>query len=299
MHAIKYVARRTGLTAHTIRAWERRHAALSPQRTATNRRLYSDADVERLILLRRAVEAGHSIGQIAGLSSAELHALTAPHQAEPPEVGEPPEMDPRLAECLRAVERLDAEGLEAVLTRAVTALGAVAFTEQVVLPLVDRIGHGWREGAVRTAHEHLGTAVLRTFLGQMTSAFQSPAHAPRLVVTTPAGQLHELGALIAAMVAASEGWRVTYLGPNLPAEEIAGAVQQSGARAVALSIVYPPDDPRLPQELTALRKHLGPEIAILAGGRAATAYLRTLSAIGAVVLHDMRGLRAELEAMRA
>ena len=68
MHNIKYVSRITGLSPHTIRAWERRYTALSPDRTDTNRRLYSEEDVEKLLLLARGIQHGHSIGRIANLS---------------------------------------------------------------------------------------------------------------------------------------------------------------------------------------------------------------------------------------
>ena len=62
MHPIKVVSRRTGLTPHVIRAWEKRYHAVTPKRTRTNRRVYTDEDVERLLLLRRATLAGRSIG---------------------------------------------------------------------------------------------------------------------------------------------------------------------------------------------------------------------------------------------
>ena len=81
-----------------------------------------------------------------------------------------------------------------------------------------------------------------------------------LVVATPAGQIHELGALLVGAAAANLGWHVTYLGASLPAAEIAGAARQNRARAVALSLVYPEDDPRLEGELTRLRESLPPEV---------------------------------------
>src|SRR5581483_1087908 len=66
-HSIKSVARRTGLSAHVIRIWEKRYGAVKPERTGTNRRLYSEEQVERLSLLRELTQAGHSIGAIATL----------------------------------------------------------------------------------------------------------------------------------------------------------------------------------------------------------------------------------------
>jgi DNA-binding transcriptional MerR regulator/methylmalonyl-CoA mutase cobalamin-binding subunit len=305
-YPIKVVAQRTGLTPHTIRAWERRYAALAPERTATNRRLYTDTDIQKLLLLSQAVQAGNSIGQIARLTLPELQTLVAqdgrsrnsPFQSDASQT-EPPGTAPYLGECLDAAERLDAGALEDVLTHAAMALGAVALINQVILPLLKTMDDLRFKGKVRTAHENLVTAVLRTYLGRMVTSFPGSSPAPHLIVTTPAGQMHELGALLVAVIGAFEGWRVTYLGPNLPAEEIAGAAHQQGARAVALSIVHPPDDPGLVRELFTLRKCLGEEIVILVGGRAAGAYIHALQATEAVVLGDIASLRAELAAMRS
>ena len=55
-YAMKVVTRRTGLTSHAIRVWEKRYNAVEPERTDTNRRLYSEADIERLIDLHRATQ---------------------------------------------------------------------------------------------------------------------------------------------------------------------------------------------------------------------------------------------------
>ena len=67
----------TGLSPHLIRIWEKRYGAVAPKRTATNRRLYSDAEIERLNLLRLATAAGHSIGNIAKLPLRRLKSLVA------------------------------------------------------------------------------------------------------------------------------------------------------------------------------------------------------------------------------
>jgi methanogenic corrinoid protein MtbC1 len=119
-----------------------------------------------------------------------------------------------------------------------------------------------------------------------------------MVVTTPAGQLHELGALVVAAAAASEGWRATYLGPNLPAEEIAGAAEQNEAKAVALSIIYPADDPRQGYELEKLRRYLRDGVVLFVGGRATESYRKTLDAIGAVRSANIPNFRAALKTLR-
>ena len=307
-HPIKVVARRTGLSAHVIRVWEKRYGAVEPARTETNRRLYSDDDIARLICLRQAIQAGHGIGRIARLPADELEKLVrAEHAAAPltprPTGGEGEEegSDGRgefLERAMAAVKGLDAVSLEEQLVRASVALSQRALIEEVVQPLMEGIGRMWREGDLRVADEHMATAVVRSFVGNMRAAFQVSEAAPRIVATTPAGQLHELGALLASIVATSEGWNSTFLGPNLPAEEIAGAAAQTGARAVLLSIVYPGDDPHLGGELTRLRRLLGGEVALLAGGRAAAQYGQSLDRAGAVALATLEELRGSLNALR-
>ena len=74
-HPIKVVARRTGLTPDVLRVWEKRYSAVTPTRVSTGRRLYSDQDVERLLLLRRATLVGRRIGQVAALPTDELETL--------------------------------------------------------------------------------------------------------------------------------------------------------------------------------------------------------------------------------
>jgi methylmalonyl-CoA mutase cobalamin-binding subunit len=104
------------------------------------------------------------------------------------------------------------------------------------------------------------------------------------------------------MVAAAAndlGWRVVYLGPSLPAGELAAAVAQNQARAVALSLVYPEDDPHLPVELENLRRYLPSPTAIIAGGRAAPAYATTLKAIGALQPRTLSEFYTCLERLRA
>ncbi len=118
------------------------------------------------------------------------------------------------------------------------------------------------------------------------------------MIGTPSGQLHELGALLAGAAAANMGWRVIYIGASLPAAEIAGAVRQNRARGVALSLVYPEDDPRLESELARLREMLGPETALLVGGRATPAYRDVLEKLNAVQITDLDHLCATLDELR-
>lgn len=297
---IKVVAQRTGLSPHLIRAWERRYKAIAPARSATNRRLYSEADIARILALHHVKEMGYSLKQIAQLSTEQLLAMVSDtaRSANVREVPTESSPEAHLSACLSAVERFDAEGLRQALNHAAVALSRSVLIERVLLPLMHKIGECWREGSLRIGHEHMASTVVHAFLGNMERAPAYPTNAPVLIVTTPVGQFHEIGALAAAAIAASEGWHAMYLGPNLPAEEIAHAVYQSRAHAVALSIVYPGDDPSLPAELEKLRRSLPRHVAILVGGRSAYAYTEALERIGAIRVSDWTSFRALLESLR-
>ncbi|MFH1998638.1 MAG: MerR family transcriptional regulator, partial [Planctomycetota bacterium] len=240
---MKAVSMRTQLSPHVIRIWERRYQAVSPGRTDTRRRLYSEVDVERLTLLRKATEAGHRIGQIANLSREELMKLIPPSQFfmerdESTSAAESMDLI-SIERLIEAVMDYDEAALKEGLSRATVSLSRPHLIDRIVVPLIVRVGDLWHKGTLRIANEHFATSVVRSFLGHMSDSDHLPENAPCLVVTTPPGQVHEMGALIVATSAFSLGWRALYLGPNLPAEEICSAVGKNHARAVALSIVYP------------------------------------------------------------
>jgi len=298
---IQAVARRTGLSAHVIRIWEKRYDAVRPIRTKSNRRVYSGEEIERLILLRDVSRAGHNIGSIAKLPTEDLRRLAAEEKLTPSSAPANPTASSAttlLDEAMTAVKELDARQLDAALKRGAVELGTQGLLQRVIAPLAQTIGELWRSGDLSAAHEHFATAAVRTFLGETAKSFAGAEYAPLLLVATPTGQLHELGALLAAALAVNLGWRVTYLGPSLPAPEIAGAAAQNRARAVALSLVYPEDDPRLPGELLRLRELLPPGTTILVGGRVSSAYRDTLEKIGALHMRDLDHLGETLDALR-
>jgi methanogenic corrinoid protein MtbC1 len=301
-YPIKVVARLTGLSPFVIRIWEQRYGAVKPERTGTNRRLYSDQQVERLNLLRQVAQAGHNIGLIAYWPTEKLRQQAAGAsiqvQATHPTTVAPLSHDAITHECVSAMKSFDTRAFGDALKRGETALGTMGLLQRVVAPLSQTIGDLWIDGSITVAQEHLATSVLRTFLLNAATPFAETKHAPRLVVATPAGQLHELGALLVAAVANHLGWQITYLGASLPAAEIAGAARQTQARAVALSLVYPEDDPRLAGELELLRELLPAEVAILTGGRAMSSYSDAVQKINAVPIGDLTDLAAKLEALR-
>jgi DNA-binding transcriptional MerR regulator/methylmalonyl-CoA mutase cobalamin-binding subunit len=298
---IQIVARRTGINVDVLRAWERRYGVVEPERSEGGRRLYSNGDIDRLSLLARAVERGLRIGDARRMDDAALRAFladrgagdAAERRAHPsPRTRSAPDAEGadlgadggdaelHLEACQKAVEAFDSAGLARALARANVVFSLRALVDGVVAPLLVWIGERWSEGTLCVAQEHLASSVVRSTLLAGVSESAAGPDAPCVVVTTPASELHEIGALLAALAAASAGWRVEYLGPNLPAGEIALAARRCGAAAVALSIARRVKDPSVAAELSELRKLVAKKVAVLIGGKGADAYAEVAESVG-------------------
>jgi DNA-binding transcriptional MerR regulator/methylmalonyl-CoA mutase cobalamin-binding subunit len=283
------VTRLTGLSPHVLRAWERRYGAVSPLRSHGGTRRYRESDVARLRLLCAAVEAGQRIGDVARLSDAELRARVGALEDTGPR--------PAVGPLLEAVERLDTDELDRLLGVQLAALGPRLFTETVAVPLLRAIGEGWERGEVRVASEHLASVLVRSLLGAVLHPRGAARRGPRILFTTPAGERHELGVLMSAVTAAEAGARCTYLGPDLPVEEIAGAATRLGADVVALGIACLA---RADAEaaLRALRGALRERVAVWIGG-AGSRGLELPRGVERLDLPDLDGRIALLAERRA
>lgn len=289
-HPIGVAAERTGLSTDVIRAWERRYSAVEPSRDAAGQRLYSDADVERLRLLRRATSGGRSISQVVELSGEELAELVQGDAAAKATVEvRAPDVD-RLFDLALA---LDGPDLESSLRRAVVAQGLASFAEEVAVPLLRRLGEGWHAGEVTPAQEHVASAAVARVV---TGLRAGKGAGPVAVVGTLSGERHEVGALLAAAAAELAGWRVVYLGADLPPSELAAAAERAGARAVCVSVVY---GGRTPAEtrgaFRSLRAELPEVVEVYAGGAGLAPIREDLERYGVRCPDGMDALRRALE----
>lgn len=297
-HPIAVVSQRTGLSQDVLRVWERRYDAVTPSRSSNGVRLYSDADIERLILLRTATRAGRSIGQLAKLPTGELEALvvedeTAQERRGRP-AGSPPDPDDVVGASLALARLLDASALDEALRRAAVVMGMPVFLETVAAPLLRKVGDEWHAGRLSPAHEHLVTSSLHEIVVAMMRVFTQRPGAPTVLVATSAGERHVIGAALVGAAAALEGWNVLYLGGNLPATEIADAARSKGVRVVALSIIYVDSPPNLLAEMRALREQLPTDVPLIAGGAGAVLMSRELTALGIRVQASVSGFLGEL-----
>lgn len=232
-YPIRAVARMTGLSIDTLRAWERRYQAVKPLRDDRGR-VYSTAQVARLNRLAALVTGGHAIGRIARLSDDAIEKLQ-PALAESADGRSAAD----LAGLFDAMKRYDVSTIETMLNRYAVVLPAHELIFSVVLPALRVVGERWENGAVRPAQEHLVSAVIRSVLGGLLRTMPRRLRAKTLVLATLSGERHELGLLSAAVLAATAGANVVYLGPDLPAADVVHAASRGGARIVLVSATAP------------------------------------------------------------
>ncbi|MBL8960195.1 MAG: cobalamin-dependent protein [Gemmatimonadetes bacterium] len=303
-HPLRVVIQRTGLTADLLRAWERRYAVVTPRRSPGGQRLYSEADIEHLAHLHRAVLAGRSIGQVAALDRAGLAELVAEDAEREGAVaghtpsGQAEAVAAAYREAIAATERLDSESLEGTLKRAALQFNVPVLLDHLVAPLLRELGERWENGTLQAIHEHVASVEVQRLLTWLVQSARVDGDAPLLAVTTPRGQQIELGALMVAASAAAEGWRVMWFGPNLPAADILLGVASVKPDALAISLIHQSRDAELHRELETVARGTAGKVHLLVGGRAASAHALMLARHGATTLTDLESFRQWLRGYR-
>jgi len=295
MYSIKAVSQATGLSVETLRAWERRYGIVVPQRDELGRRLYRPEDVLRLRRLREATDRGHPIGRLARLDDQQLADMldgsgSAPLQAT---------CNAFVERILEAAQRFRAAECEQSLTLAIATLSPQSVTRDVLQPLLREVGERWHRGELTIAQERMVSSAVRRHVSLVLDTYARNAHRPAIVFATLPGERHELGLLMSAMICASLGFKVHYLGPDLPPEEIAHFAREVGAIVVALSVVMLDSLPTLPAQLDVLAREMGSGVELWLGG-AGTAGLSSRELPPAcVVVHDPLELEQRLEMLAA
>jgi len=260
MYRISTVSEMTGIPRNTLLAWERRYNLLSPDRTESGYRTYSDEDVAKLRQIKEWLDQGYKISEAIAL----LRRTEAPSEVLPED------QDEAVAEVCRALrDRLlafDRTGAESMRRRLVL-FSFERSIDGVYLPLLREIGDLWHRGEATVAQEHFASAFCREQLTAMLHSLGAgPEGGPLVVCAGIPKELHELGLLATAVKLALRGCRVSYLGADLPREDLAKVARDQGAALVCQSAVQRDPDEIL-EHARALHDLLG-DIPLAIGGAA-------------------------------
>jgi MerR family transcriptional regulator, light-induced transcriptional regulator len=292
-YPIRAVSKLTGIAIDTLRAWERRYHAVTPVRDDRGR-IYSDADVARLRLLQGAVARGHSIGRLAALGDDQLRQLVA--VVEPtvaPAADETRQIALDTAALVAAVRAFDAADIDRELARLAAVLRPIQLLQDVLMPALAQVGDDWHRRRGSIAQEHVMSSAVHNILGSFLRVYARANVPARLLFATPAGERHELGTLGAALLAASSGLGVAYLGPDLPAHDIVASVGPAGAHVLVLGLTATAAGAATARELRAIVRGLPPGVELWAGGRGAERHAALIRPRG-LVMRDYEAYQQEL-----
>jgi MerR family transcriptional regulator, light-induced transcriptional regulator len=269
-YPIRAVSKLTGIPIDNLRAWERRYEAIKPNRNERER-MYDDADVQRLILLRQAVERGHAISKLAALSNPELEQINARSVALSAGTlnadGEHARSSlPEMRVLHEAIRRMDYAETDRQLNRLAALVAPRDLVHRVVVPLMTEVGDQWYRGELSIAQEHMVSAALRGLLGSLVRRCTPAQSATTLLFATIKGERHEFGILCAAMLAASGGLGIAYIGVDLPVTEIVEAARLASVRALVLGMKAATSFKESMKELGRLAEKLPESVELWVGG---------------------------------
>jgi DNA-binding transcriptional MerR regulator len=295
MYSIKAVSQATGLGVETLRAWERRYGVVVPLRDESGRRSYSAEDVLRLRRLREATDRGHPIGRLARLTDEALAGLLEAETGR----GEEATARALLQRMLDAAGRYDVVGCEQSLTLAIACLAPPQLISGVLGPLLREVGERWHRGEFAISQERLVSSVVRRHVGLVLETYDRAATGPVIVFATLPGERHELGLLMSAMICASRGCRAHYLGPELPARDVALFARNVGATVVALSVLLVDGVADVPGQLRELAGSLDGAAALWIGGSGAMTLGEGALPAGCTLVRDANELERRLDMLAA
>lgn len=245
----------TGLSADVIRVWERRYGFPEPVRLPSGHRRYRREDLHRLRLMAEAVAQGHRPSVITRATEAELKGLLVREGGAPVEP------------VFQAVVAMDTPAIRERLAEALAHMGWKPFLQEVVSPLLDRVGMAWAEGSIGIHHEHLVTEVLEDLLRERRLDFRPADGRGAVLLATLPGERHRLGLLMAALAYAASGVRTELLGVDLPVASIAHAARTLKTDRVAVSLSIQSSGETTRQLLLDLKDRLPAGCRLIIGGQ--------------------------------
>jgi MerR family transcriptional regulator, light-induced transcriptional regulator len=273
---MKAVVQMTGINENTLRAWERRYQLVEPARSPDGRRLYSRKDIEKLMLVWELVQNGHLVGNLAQLSLTQLKKMSVSHLEAPESASSSSAEDVHLEAIVVALKRFDLDRIHQCLQQAKFELSPKAIITNLILPLLRNVGMSVLQSEMSIAQEHLLSSLLRDYLGNIYQSlspydYKSRPNGKKILITTREGDMHEFGILLAAILARIHGHETYYLGPNMPAADLAEACRHFEIDTVVLGMAALPEEKEIisPTEFLGLLDESIPKKAtFLCGGSA-------------------------------
>jgi|TARA_B110000495_G_scaffold201920_1_gene220567 DNA-binding transcriptional MerR regulator len=237
----------TGIKAHTLRIWERRFSFLNPSRTETNIRFYSDEQLIQLVNFGILLRNGHKISRVEKMSQDKIHDLVNQILALPDQ-----DIDQKNIEDIQsltlAMLAMDEIKFDEIFRVHVIRKGLLGAVRDLIYPFLHHIGILWNTQKSMPAQEHFISCLIRKKIISAIDAIpHPPVYAKKIVFFLLEDEHHELGILLASFIAAERGFKVYYLGQNVPGENIKEVLSIINADFMMSMFVVPKPDKTVKQ----------------------------------------------------
>jgi MerR family transcriptional regulator, light-induced transcriptional regulator len=236
-YAIGTAARLAGISPETLRIWERRYDLLDPGRTDGGHRLYSEQDVSLLRAVKQLLDAGMRIGNVARMGRAAILQEAARHSSMAVAPSRRGAVEELIDEIIEQSRDLDPQRVMHLLDRPLLVMNGEDAILKVYLPLMARVGELWEHGQLSIAVEHFIEKLVTSRLHVVMQAAPQPEGGRLALVAGLPGERHEAGMLAAAIVLRRAGFAVSYLGADLPVEELVAAVARLAPAVAVLAAI--------------------------------------------------------------
>ena len=214
-YSIKELEQLSGIKAHTIRIWEKRHKIIEPSRTATNIRYYSDLDLKKLINVSLLNTYGIKISKIADMSLDDVNKKVL-------EISElQNDKGVHIDQMVIAMIDMEEELFEKILNNLILRFGFEKTITEIIYPFLEKIGILWQTQNITPAHEHFISNLIRQKIIVAIDGLPIPPKtSEKILLFLPEGEMHELGLLFYHFLIRKSGYRTYYLGQNVPHEDL-------------------------------------------------------------------------------
>jgi DNA-binding transcriptional MerR regulator/methylmalonyl-CoA mutase cobalamin-binding subunit len=267
------LSRRTGITTHTLRIWEKRYDYPKSIRLPSGHRRYLPQEIERLRAVARTIKLGFRAGKVVGGTLEELHNLMgfeSKRSSKVPLSTQPDfpqdQYDSKINQWIDWISEYDEENLNIEMHREWGAQGPLSFVTNLAAPLIKQIGDSWQCGDLTVAQEHFATDILSNFLGSRWRRQNERKQGKTAILTTLPGESHLLGLQMCAVVMSTTDWKIVSLGLDTPEEEIINTVNQCGAPLLCASVSGWYGVSRAKPILWRLKKQLSQKTEFVVGG---------------------------------
>ena len=223
VYSIKDLENITGVRAHTIRIWEQRHGLLSPERTPTNIRVYSDKELRKLLSIVLLNKNGFKVSKLAKLSDKEITELVL----QLSEIQDS-SIENHIENLKLIMVDMDEAKFEKLFNHLVLQFGFEEAVINIVIPFFKRLFHLWQTDSVTIAQLNFIASLHKQKFYVAIDGILPPKSpkAKKIILFLPKTDWLDIGLIFCNYLAKKRGYQTLYLGASFPVDELAYILQK-------------------------------------------------------------------------